>query len=437
MNGANYPPDPYGALRLPEFRYWLASASFSTLAGRSLAVAIGYQIYELTRDPLALGVLGLVEAIPAVGLSLFGGHFADRHDRRRIVLITRAISVLAAIAFALISLNIQAVGVSALYAVVFIAGMARGFADPASSAFEAQVVPRALYVNAATWSGSVWQATAIVGPALGGFVYAFFGVTNTYWMIATLLALAWIFMALIKPKPMPPAQADESIWESIAVGVRYVFHNQILVGSMALDLFAVLFGGAIALLPVFASDILQVGPSGLGLLVAAPSVGALVSMLYATRFPPMKNAGKILLGSVAGFGVSIIVFALSRNFYLSLFALALSGMFDGISMVIRETILRLFSPEHLRGRIAAVSWIFIGSSNELGAFESGVAARFLGTIPAVWLGGVVTLIVVGLTSVFAPKLRELDLNVHDAPTELENAELAATIVKEMDITDPL
>ena len=429
--------DPYASLRLPEFRYWLASASFSTLAGRALAVAIGYQIYELTRDPLALGILGLVEAIPAVGLSLFGGHFADRHDRRRIVLITRAISIVAALAFALISLNTHIVGVGALYAVVFIAGMARGFADPASSAFEAQVVPRELYVNAATWSGSVWQATAIFGPALGGFVYAFFGVTNTYLMIAALLALAWVCMALIKSKPMPPYEQGESVWQSIAVGVRYVFHHQILVGSMALDLFAVLFGGAIALLPVFASDILNVGPSGLGLLVAAPSVGALLSMLYATRFPPMKNAGKILLGAVAGFGVSIIVFAFSRNFYLSLFALAMSGMFDGISMVIRETILRLYSPEHLRGRIAAVSWIFIGSSNEIGAFESGVAASLLGVVPAVWLGGVVTLIVVGVTSVFAPKLREMNLNVHDAPTEQETAELEIALVKRTDVNDPL
>lgn len=417
--------DPYASLRLPEFRYWLASSIFTTLAGRALAVAIGYQIYELTRDPLALGILGLVEAIPAVGLSLFGGHFADRHDRRAIVLITRAVSVLAALALAAISLNLQTMGIAALYAVVFVAGIARGFADPAASAFEAQVVPRELYVNAATWSGSVWQATAIIGPALGGFVYAFFGVTNTYLMIATFFALAWVCMALIKSKPMPPVEEGESIWQSIRVGISYVFHHQVLIGSMALDLFAVLFGGAIALLPIYASDILQVGPQGLGLLVAAPSIGALIAMLWSTRHPPIKNAGKILLSVVAGFGVSMIVFALSRNFYLSLFALALSGMFDGISMVIRETILRLYSPEHLRGRIAAVQWIFIGSSNEIGAFESGVAARVVGAVPAVWLGGAVTLIVVGVTFVFAPQLRNMDLRPEFVPTmqELERMEV--------------
>ncbi|GIL15099.1 MAG: MFS transporter [Chloroflexota bacterium] len=417
--------DPYASLRLGEFRYWLASSVFSTLANRALAVAIGYQIYELTRDPLALGILGLVEAIPAVGLSLFGGHFADRHDRRAIVLITRAVSVFAALALAALSLNMRSMGVAALYAVVFVAGIARGFADPAISAFEAQVVPRELYVNAATWSGSVGQATAILGPTLGGFVYAFFGVTNAYLMIALFLALAWICMALIASKPMPPAEAGESLWQSIKVGVNYVFHHQILVGSMALDLFAVLFGGAIALLPIFASDILQVGPQGLGLLVAAPSVGALLAMLWSTRHPPIQNAGKILFGVVAGFGVSIIVFALSRDFFLSLFALALSGMFDGISMVIRETILRLYSPEHLRGRIAAVQWVFIGSSNEIGAFESGVAARVLGVAPAVWLGGVVTLIVVGVTFVLAPQLRALDLRSEFTPTlqELEQTSI--------------
>ncbi|MBI1877131.1 MAG: MFS transporter [Chloroflexi bacterium] len=402
--------DTFAALRIPEFRYWLGASGFSTLASRALAVAIGYQIYELSHQPLALGILGLIEAIPAVGLALFGGHVADRYNRRSIVLITRVVSVMAALCFALLSLNTHALGLVPLYAVVFIAGIARGFADPASSAFEAQVVSRELFVNASTWGGSLWQATSIVGPALGGIVYAWFGVTNTYLLIAALFGLAWICMALVKPKPMPLTEKHESIWRSIAVGVRYVFHQQVLVGSMTLDLFAVLFGGAVALLPIFASDILKVGPSGLGLLVAAPSVGALVSMLWATRHPPVKNAGKILLGAVAGFGVSTIVFALSQNFFLSLLALAMSGLFDGVSVIIRETTLRLWSPERLRGRIAAVNWVFIGSSNEIGAFESGVAAGLLGTIPTVWAGGIVTLLVVGVTALLAPQLRALNLD---------------------------
>lgn len=417
--------DPYASLRLPEFRYWMGAAAFATLASRALAVALGYQIYELSREPLALGILGLVQAIPAIGLSLFGGHAADRHDRRTLVLLTRAVSVVAALAFALISLNLHAFGLTALYAVVFVAGIARGFGDPASSAFEAQVVPRELYVNASTWAGTMWQITSIAGPALGGLAYAFLGVTNTYILIAVLFALALGCMSLIKKKPMPPVQEGESIWMSITVGVRYVFSSQIFVGAMALDLFAVLFGGAVALLPVFASDILNVGPIGLGFLVSAPSMGALLSMLWATRHPPTKNAGKILLLVVAGFGVSIIVFALSRNIFLSIFALALSGMFDGISVVIRETILRLYSPDNLRGRIAAVSWIFIGSSNEIGAFESGVAASILGTVPAVWLGGIVTLLVVAATALLAPKLRAMDLDPHHVPTmqEIEHLEV--------------
>jgi MFS family permease len=397
-------------LRVPEFRYWLGAAAFSTIAGRSLAVAIGYQIYDLSRDPFALGMLGLVEAIPAVSLSLFGGHAADRYDRRKIVLITRAVTVLAALCLAMLSFNTHLLGLIAIYTVIFIAGIARGFADPATSAFEAQVVPRELYVSASTWGGSVNQVTAIVGPAIGGFVYAWFGVTSVYVMITVLFALAWVCMALIKPKPAPPARPHESMWQSIVIGVKYVWHNQVLLGSMALDLFAVLFGGAIALLPVFATDILKVGPDGLGLLVAAPSAGALISMLWATRRPPTKHAGKLLLTVVAGFGVSTIVFALSTNFVLSLMALAATGLFDGFSMVVRETSMRLLSPDHLRGRIAAVNWAFIGSSNEIGAFESGLAASWVGAVPAVWIGGLVTLLVVGIMAVAAPELRNLSLD---------------------------
>lgn len=411
--------DTYAALRVPEFRYWLVANALANIAARALAVALGYQIYQLTRAPFALGMLGLVEAIPALSLALLGGHAADRYDRRRIVLATRAISVLAALGLALISLNPQTLGLVVLYIVVFIAGLARGLGDPAASAFETQIVPRHLYVNAATWGGSLWQVTSIVGPTLGGVAYAWLGVTNTYLLIAAFLAIAWGCAAIVKSKPVPPppekSGKQESVWQSIGLGVRYVFKQPVLVGSMALDLFAVLFGGAVALLPVFASDILKVGPTGLGVLTAAPSVGALFSMLWATRYPPVKHAGKILLSVVAGFGVSIIVFALSDNFWLSFLALAASGLFDGVSVVIRETTLRLLSPEHLRGRIASVNWIFIGSSNEIGAFESGIAASWLGVIPAVWIGGVVTLCVVGITALAAPQLRALNLDPKQHP----------------------
>jgi MFS family permease len=401
-------PDPYASLKIPELRYLLVSIAFSRFAFRALAVVLGYQIYQLTKDPLALGILGLVEAIPALSLALFGGHVADRNDRRMIVLITDAVSIICALLFAFLS-RAEGTSLWGLYGVVFIAGLARGFADPAYSAFEAQVIPRQLMVNASSWLSSVAQASSIIGPALGGFAYAAFGARGTYLLIALFFALAWINIFLISRKPVPLAPEGEPMLRSIALGVKYVFQNQVLVGSMALDLFAVLFGGAIALLPVFASDILKVGPQGLGFLLAAPSVGALLVMLWSTRYPPSKRAGSILLWAVAGFGISIIVFAFSKNFFLSLIALAFTGVFDGISMVIRGAIVRLKSPEHMRGRIASVSWMFIGSSNEIGALESGVAARLLGTIPTVWIGGVVTLLVVAITAFLAPELRKLDL----------------------------
>ncbi len=431
MGVNNLRPDPYASLRLPEFRYWLVAASFSTLAGRALAITLGYQIYAVSQDPLALGLLGLVEAIPALSSSLFGGHYADRYDRKTIAVVTRTISVVAAVCLAFISLNVQALGLAAIYAVVFVASMVRGFGDPAVSAFEAQVIPRELYVNAATWSGSAGQATAILGPAVGGLVIGYLGVTASYVLIAVLFAGALLCVSLIKKKPMPPVQEEESVWASIAVGVRYVFKSPVLVGSMALDLFAVLFGGAIALLPVFASDILHVGPVGYGFLTAAPSVGALLAMMWATRRPPTRNAGRTLFIVVAGFGVSMIVFALSQNFFLSFFALGMSGLFDGVSMVIRETIMRLYSPENLRARIASVQWIFIGSSNEIGAFESGVAARLLGAVPAVWIGALVTLAVVGVTALLSPQLRELHLDPSYVPTlsevEILEVEEGATV----------
>jgi transmembrane secretion effector len=277
-------------------------------------------------------------------------------------------------------------------------------------AFEAHVVPRELYVGAAALQSSVWQGCAIVGPALGGIAYDLVGAAATYGMIAVLFALAGFAVWTIRSRPIPERVEGESIVRSIALGVRYVFGDQILVGSMALDLFAVLFGGAIALLPAFAKDVLHVGAAKFGLLNAAPSVGALLVMIWSTRHPPIKHAGRNLLLSVAGFGVSMIVFALSTDFWLSLCALAASGGFDGISMVIRKSILRIMSPNQLRGRIAAVSSIFIGSSNEIGAFESGVAAKLLGTVRSVWVGGVVTLAVVAVTAAIAPRLRRIDLS---------------------------
>jgi MFS family permease len=389
----------------------LGSSAAGTLAAAMLAVVIGYQVYARSRDPLALGMLGLVEAIPALSFALLGGHVADRFDRRGIVLLTRLVAVGCALALAwLASSNTSLIGV---YAVVFVAGVARGFADPAQGALEALVVPREHLARASTYLSGAWQACAVVGPALGGVLYGVIGAPRTLLVAAGCYAISVVCTAFIKPKPVleVASQASESVLESIRAGYRFVFARPVLWGSMALDLFAVLFGGAIALLPAFANDLLRVGPQGLGLLAAAPSVGALTATLFTARFTPVQHAGRWLLASVAGFGVTMVVFGFSRNFFLSLAMLALSGVFDGVSMVVRRLILRLLSPNAMRGRIAAVSSIFIGASNEIGAFESGIAASAVGVRRAVWAGGIVTLGVVGLVAGAVPALRGLNLEV--------------------------
>ena len=408
--------DAYAPLRLPQVRALLFAAAFSTLASSSLAVVIGYSVYRLTRDPLALGLLGLVEAIPALGLALFGGAVADRLERRGIVLVTGSVMVVASVLFALVTQTMtRSSSLWPLYAVVFVIGIARGFGQPALAALEAGVVPQALVIRASSWLSAAWVGCGIVGPALGGFAFDGLGASGTFWLIASFYALSLLCVTRIAKQPIPLLERREGLLESIAFGVRFVFRNQIIVGSMALDLFAVLFGGAIALLPIFADDILGVGAKGLGLLIAAPSVGALAVMVLSAHHPPMRNAGRNLLLCVAGFGVTMIVFALSRNFYLTLVTLMFSGVFDGVSMVIRRSIIRLHSPEHMRGRIASVSNIFIGASNELGALESGVAAKLLGTSRSVWIGGLVTLVVVSAVTLFAPKLRELHLEPPKLP----------------------
>lgn len=399
------------ALAYPEIRSFLGSIAFFTLANRALAVVIGLQIYSLTKSPLALGILGLIEAIPALSLALFGGYAADRFDRRTILLMTKAVSVGCAVVLAVISMDHQP-NVFALYSVIFVAGIARGFSDPATTAFEAQVVPRELTVNAASWTASTWLSCSILGPALVGFAYELAGIHRTYMVLAVLFGCSWICTAAIKPRPHQRIAHGESIFKSVSIGLKFVFKEQALIGAMTLDLFAVFFGGVIALLPVFATDILHVGARGLGFLEAAPAVGALAVMLYSTHHPPIKHAGRNLLVAVACFGVCIIIFAFSKNFYLSWVMLMLSGVFDGVSMVIRRSMVRLLSPDHMRGRIASVSSIFIGASNELGAFESGFLAHLIGVVPCVWVGGSITLLVVSVTAVCAPRLRRLGFDPH-------------------------
>ncbi|HEV7811230.1 MAG TPA: MFS transporter [Candidatus Limnocylindrales bacterium] len=395
-------------LDLPEFRALLGARTTNALAVSALATVVAFQVYELTKDPLSLGWLGLVEAIPALSLVLFGGHVADRRERRAIVVATSAAVTLCAIALAAQA----AAGPTLLgiLAVIFATGIASGFERPALTAVEAQVVPRASAARGVSTLSTVSQAGAIIGPAAGGIAIAVIGIPATYGVIALLLAASTVCLVTIAPKPVAAPIVGEPFVRSLLGGIRYVRRTPALVGSMALDLFAVFFGGAIALLPIFATDILHVGSVGLGVLRTAPSIGALLVMIVATRRPPSRHAGPLLFVCVAGFGVSMIVFGASTVFAVSLVALFVSGVTDGVSMIIRNTILRVLSPERIRGRVASVNWIFIGASNELGAFESGVAARAFGTVPSVVAGGVLTLAVVAATAMLVPALRTLDLD---------------------------
>ncbi len=395
------------ALRVANVRLFIGSVGFFTFASRSLAVVIGFQIYKLTHSAMALGWLGLVEAIPALSLVLLGGYAADHFNRHRILLLTRASSCVCALALALLSLSHSQASLIGLYAVIFLAGIARGFADPANTAFEAQIVPKQLTVNASSWISSTWISCSVAGPACIGFVFASFGAVGSYLVIFVFFTLSWLCTRALKPAPQEKITRGEPLIKSLSLGWQFVFSHQPLLGALALDLFAVLFGGAMALLPIYAETILHVGAKGLGLLNAAPWLGALLTTLTATKHPPIAKAGRNLLLAVAGFGVSILVFAFSKNFFLSLAALFFSGVFDGVSVVIRRSMVRLLSPEHLRGRIAAASWVFICASNELGAFESGLVAAWIGVVPCVAAGGIVTIGIVLLTSLWAKQLREL------------------------------
>jgi MFS family permease len=347
MSSQTVSQSPRAVLRLPEFRSLMGARLTNAVAASALATVVGFQVYQLTRDPLSLGLLGLVEAIPALSLSIIGGHVADRHDRRSIVLITSAtlvvlVGLLAVIANSIAGAGDQ-LGLGAILAVIFVSGIASGFERPAFTAFEAQVIPIEQVTVGTSIASSVWITGAIAGPALGGIAVAIVGLPATYALLAVLLAISTGCIALIPRKPMPTPEPGERIRDSLRVGVRFVFRSQVLWGSMALDLFAVLFGGVVALLPIFA-DILGVGPVGLGLMRTAPSAGALLSTIVATRLPPRARAGRTLLVAVAGFGISILVFAVSTNFILSMFALFMTGVTDGVSMVIRNVTVRIYSP---------------------------------------------------------------------------------------------
>jgi len=405
---------PFSAIHLLRNRSYvklLAYRLLIVLSYQMMAVVVGWHIYQITRDPLALGLIGLAEVIPYFCCALFAGYAVDHHSRR-------LFGVMAAVILSLNALLLSAVSFGWvgssnpslwIYGAIACTGIARAFIAPSYNALFALILPREQFSRAAGVSSSVFQTGLVVGPALGGLIVGWASITAAY-VIAAMLSLgSAIVLLLLRVKEPPPAESAP-IFSSIAQGLRFVYGNQIMLGAQALDMFAVLFGGAVAMLPAFIHEIYDYGPEGLGILRAAPAIGAVMTGIVLARHPINKHAGRILLCAVAGFGLCTIAFALTRHFWMAWFILMLSGVFDGISVVLRSTIMQLVTPDNMRGRVASINGIFIGSSNELGAFEQGVAARLLGLVPALVFGGMMTLSVVGITARFAPKLRKLNLN---------------------------
>lgn len=406
---------PYSSLKIKEFRWFLAMRLAVVLAWSMQFVIVEWEVYRLTKDPWSLGMIGLMEVIPAIGLALFAGHIVDQNEKRKMLILCYVTMfficlALTALTHPTIAQNFTATGILyGMYTLIFLGGMARAFIIPSVFSLLGLIVPNSEKPNAAAWSSSTWQISATIGPALAGFTIGWMGVYGSMWLVVLCVILGITALFQISPKPIVTTKKSESIFDSLKEGLNFVFQNKTILNAISLDMFAVLFGGAVALIPVFAQDILKVGSEGFGILRAAPAIGGLITMLVATHFDLNHRAGKKLLWAVFGFGICIIVFGLSTHFWVSVIALFMSGVTDGISVVIRSTILQLYTPDDMRGRVSSVNSIFVGSSNELGAFESGLTSRLMGTVNAVVFGGIMTLVVVGSTAVISPKFRNLNV----------------------------
>jgi MFS family permease len=403
--------DPYIAFRHRAFRWYILSLWTMTAGSQLQAVIVGWQVYSITHDPLSLGLIGLAEALPFITVALPGGYVADRWNRRTVSVVALAVLALCSVALLLLSAvpgTLARLGVHPIYAIIFASGIARGILHPARQAMSSELVSREHLENAIAWRSSAFQTAAVVGPAAGGLLYGFSGPVASYTADAALMLIALCFMLCMRYTPAQRGMPQSAMIGNLLTGLRFVWSQPLILGAMSLDLFSVFLGGAEALLPVFASEILHVGPQGLGILRAAPALGAVLMGVLLAHRPPIERAGRTLLVAVAVFALAIIGFGLSTRFGLSLVFLAVSGMADSISVVIRATLVQLLTPANMLGRVSAVNSVFIGSSNELGAFESGVAARLLGTVPAVVAGGLAALVVVGLTARVVPALRRLE-----------------------------
>ncbi len=420
--------DTYAVLRVRDYRLFLTGHITSVLGVQMQTVAVGWQLYETTGSAFALGMVGLVQFAPMLGLALPAGHIADRFDRRKVLILA---SLLAAVSsFGLTGVSLFGGNVTLIYVCLFLSGVARAYQGPSRSSLMPLLVERSLFSNAINWAVSGFEIASLAGPALGGLLIALFRGATVVYVIGFLTSLIYAAsLASMTKRSYRAARPEAAEGEpqpreaglslsSLAVGFKYVARTKLLLASMTLDLFAVLFGGAVALLPIYAKDILGVGPVGLGWLQAAPSVGAVMMALLTTHLPPLRKAGKVLLWAVAGFGAATVVFGVSRSFWLSLVMLFLTGAFDNISVVVRHTLVQILTPDQMRGRVSAVNGMFINASNELGRFESGLLAALAGPVFAVVAGGIGTLGVVAGAALIWPELRRFGRL--DAPLDAES-----------------
>ena len=407
---------PYATLQIKNFKLYLLARITIMLGFQMQNMIVGCQVfYEITHDKLSLGLVGLAEAIPFICVALFGGHIADKFERKKIVYISTLILLTATIFLFALSFSRDPARLPFIYVAIGLTGIARGFIGPSYFALLSQIVPRNLYANASTWSSSAWHTSAVVGPAIAGLLYSSKGASVSFLTSAILIFISLFFILSMKVEKHIITKKAESIFESIRAGIKFVFNSKIILGALSLDLFAVLFGGAVAMLPAFDEEILKCGSEGVGLLRAATPIGALLMGFIIANFSIEKKTGKILLMNVALFGICMIAFAYSKNFWLSFAILLLSGAFDNVSVITRGTILQLMTPDDMRGRVSSVNSIFIGSSNEIGAFESGTTAKLIGLVPSVILGGCLTIGTVITIAKRAPEL--VRFAIKDVSTE--------------------
>ncbi|MBX3241351.1 MAG: MFS transporter [Chitinophagaceae bacterium] len=415
MDESNYRVSaPLAAVKIPEFRNLLAGRFFFIFSLRMMSTLVGWWIYKLTSAPFAIGLIGLSEVIPALSLALYAGYIIDISEKRRLILRGITFYLAAAVVLLLLSTryshaHLTNIGVAiGIYAVIFCTGIIRAFTGPSFNVILALVVPRAVLPNATTWNQGTWLTASVTGHAIGGLCIGFIGNTGTLLVICCSFVISLIALFSLNRHQPEKKQTEKRSWESVKEGLRFVYRTKDLLGAISLDMFAVFFGGAVAMVPVFASDILKVGPQGFGILNAAADIGAICSVLLLTFFPMRKQQGKRMIVAVAGFGLCIIIFAISEWFWLSFFALMLAGVLDGISMVIRGTIMQLKTPNEMKGRVMSVNFMFVNSSNELGQFESGLMAKLMGVIPSVIFGGCMTFLVAATTWFKAKELRKLE-----------------------------